>query len=369
MSGSPSIVKLVRSFVGRVAREAALYPRIVSAKRRGGPRVAFLPSDAKVQSSLLRAWNIAAGLEADHGWSTLVVPVHLKQNQRERVLALFRPDIVVVQQCRHPLNRVDYLSEYALVLDIDDADFLDTNLTNVLQRMAGATKGVICGSRYIQNWALEYNPHSIVIWTGTPVSPGPWPDHSERQPIVAWAQSSALGYREEFEFVCNVMKAVTALRGPTGLRLYGWDADVDHPSLQRLREAGVQVETVPFIPYAEFLVSLRGVAVGLSPIWPQGFSLGKSFGKILGYLDAKVPVICSDAADHELFFTASSGVVSNDMQVWVDAICDLLDNPAKRSEMSDTAHRAFVDKLSTGQAVRSTHEFLASLVQNAQRVM
>ncbi|MEY8842268.1 hypothetical protein AB9K41_24835, partial [Cribrihabitans sp. XS_ASV171] len=60
------------------------------------------------------------------------------------------------------------------------------------------------------------------------------------------------------------------------------------------------MELKPFMSYDEFLASLRDVAVGLSPVHPDSdFSKGKSFGKILAYLDAKVPVICSEAVDHD----------------------------------------------------------------------
>lgn len=356
-----SVVTSLRRFASRVLREAALYPAL--ARGRGaGRRIAFLPSDGPVQSSMLRAYNIAKDLEK-RGWATIVLPVQLTLAQRRRVLGAFRPDVVVVQQCRHHLNRPEYLADWTTVLDIDDADFLDPALTSVLERMARQAEGVICGSRYIRNWALPFNRHATVIWTTMPISPlvggGAAP---EEEPVVTWAQSSPLGYPNELEFVREVMAEVARRRGGVRLRLYGWQGDRDHPVLADLAAKGVKVDLLPFMPYDAFVSSLATAAVGLSPIIPEGFSNGKSFGKILAYLDARVPVICSDEVDHALFFTRGTGVVSNDRQVWVDEICRLLDDPKAGADMADKAYADYVRRLSTDEGGRLTGAYLDALL-------
>lgn len=360
MTAAPSLPRRLRSTLGRIAREAVLYPAALR-PRRGRPRLAVLPSQARVQSGLLRGYNMADELRL-HGWQAIVLPPHLTQAQRQRLLALFRPDLLLVQQCRHPLNRVQHLEGWRLVLDIDDADFLDPALQDELEAMARRAAGVVCGSRYIRDWALPFTANARVIWTGTPVSTATTPRHGERRPIVTWAQSSPLGYVAEFAFVRDVMCRTAARIGPVQFRLYGWDAPPDHPYLDEMHAAGVTVELLPFLEYPAFLASLREVAVGLSPIVPEGFSRGKSFGKILGYLDADVPVICSDEADHALFFTAESGIVSNDPEIWVDAICSLLADPGRRDAMAAAARRAFAAQLSTGAAGAQLHQFLSPLV-------
>jgi glycosyltransferase involved in cell wall biosynthesis len=364
ISDRPTILRRARRSLGRILREVALYPALMR-PGRNKLRIAFLPSDARVQSSLLRAYLMADHLAA-RGWRGIVLPKHLTLAQRQRVLRWFRPDIVVVQQCRHPLNRVQYLADWPLVLDIDDADFLDEGLTADLEAMARRSAGIVCGSRFIQRWALPLNPRSVISWTGTPVSPADWPRHAARSPILSWAQSSPLGYPEEFAFVCNLLPAVAERAGGVRFRLYGWDGSVDHPVLTDLRQAGVEVELLPFMDYGAFIASLRDVAVGLSPVVPTGFSQGKSFGKILAYLDAGVPVICSDEVDHAQFFSSATGVVSNDPKVWVDAICDLMRDPDRRDQMAEAAHAAFVDQLSTAAAGERLRQFLGQVVPAAK---
>lgn len=355
-----SALSPLRDLAVRALREAQLWPRLL-ARRGAGRRVAFLPGEGRMQSSLLRGYNMADELRL-LGWDTLVVPARLGQGQRARVLRAFRPDLVVVLQCRHPLNRAELLADWPLVLDIDDADWFDPRRVPALTAMARQARGVICGSRFVRDWALGHNPASVVIWTGTPASAEHGPPQAARAPLVTWAQSHALGYADEFALIRQVLGEVARRRGGVDFRLYGWDGPADHPALVELRSAGVRVETMPFMDYSAFLLSMRDVAVGLSAIAAADFSQGKSFGKILVYLDAGVPVICSDAADHALFFRPDSGVVSNDPAVWVDAICRLLDDAPARQAMANAALVDFSTRLSSAAAGRRVADFLSQLL-------
>lgn len=315
-------------------------------------------------SSMLRAYNIADELEK-LGWSCLVLHMRLGASQRRRLLRLFAPDIVFVQQCRHPLNRIEHLGDLPIVLDMDDADFLEARMVPLIEPVAIRARGVIGGSRFIRDWAAERNPNTTVIWTGTPVSPSRPPPQAGRKRVVTWAQAAPLGYVAEFALVHRIMRDVAQRSSPFIFRLYGWDAAPSHPYVDDLRSLGIEVEILPFMPYSDFLRSLRDVSVGLSPIVPVDFSRGKSFGKILAYLDAGVPVVCSDEADHSLFFTRESGVVTNDHEVWVDAICGLLADPARRQAMVDAAHERFVTELSIEAAARRVDAFLRPLLSAA----
>ncbi len=346
----------VRSLVGRYARELALWPSVV--RKRSGKRIAFFPDSGREQSGLLRIYNIAEQLE-NWGWTTLVCPKHLSLRQRRRIVMWFRPEISVVQSCRHPLNRAENFRNVPFVFEFDDADFFDSALTKPMADMASAAQGVVCGSRFLENWARDYNENTEVIWTGTPVTPGPWPEHTDRDPIVTWAQSDPVGYHREFEFITDVLCAVRKTTSQFTLRLYGWSGPQAHPQIERLKEAGIDLDIRGFLPYNEFLATLREAAVGLSPIITSTeFNKGKSFGKILGYLDGKVPVICSDEADHSLFFDNQNGVVSNSKPVWVNAVSSLLSDPAKRQQMADKAHQDFQNQLTLPVAAKHVEKFL-----------
>jgi hypothetical protein len=324
--------------------------------------VAFLPSHAPEGASLLRAWNMAEALRP-LGWTTLCLPAQLEAVQRRRVLGRFDPDLLVYQTARHALNDDRHAFGHRFVLDLDDADFLDPAMQPRLDRTAAAAAGVIAGSRFVRDWAAALNPRTAVVWTGTPVSRGPRPPHSARAPILAWAQASPVGYPAELDFVVGLHRRLRARGLAHRLRLYGIATPAERAQMIARFDGDSTIETLPPMRYDAFLASLREVAVGLSPIIAaSAFSRGKSFGKILGYLDAQVPVIASDEADHALFFTAGSGVVTNDPAVWDDTAAALLTDPARRQRMADAAFAALNDRLSVAAAASQVDRFLRRLL-------
>lgn len=327
-----------------------------------GPRVLFLPThDRNGMSCGLRAFNVSDALNG-MGWHAITLPGKLSAAQRDRILRRFRPDIVVFQQMRHHLNRVETVPDGTpIVLDIDDADFADPRHADLMEDTARRVAGVICGSRFVQDWADRFNANTTIVWTGgDPGTAHPTPQ-ADRRPIVSWAVSNATRYSAEFDFVADfVLRLAEVSRTPFIYRQYGWDGASDHPRLAQIRDAGVEVEVVRgLMPYPKFLASLDQIAVGLAPLITQSeFSRGKSFGKVLGYLQARVPVLCSDAADHSLFFTDRTGVVSNDQDVWVRTAADWLANPAKREAIAHAAYEDYSMRLSTQQAARQVAAFL-----------
>lgn len=352
------IVSWARGLAGRVLREARLHARIARA-RAGGDRIAVLPwGDRTAGSSLLRAWLIAEELEK-LGWRTLTLPPRLSGAQRLRLLRRFHPDILLVQGARHALNDPKRLGSFPYVFDLDDADFEDPTLVDRLTRLCAGARGVIGGSRHVADWMRRHNADSIVIWTGAPHVAGAQVDQAARGPLVAWAQADPLGYPLEFAFVKDVMLRLAPRVPGLGLRLYGWTDPNDRAPVAELERAGIAVDLKPRMGYDAFVASLREAALGLSPICAEsGFSRGKSFGKILAYLDARVPVICSDEADHALFFDAESGVVSNDREIWAQEAERLLRDPDARTRMAEAGSRRMEERLSTRAAAARLDAFL-----------
>lgn len=352
----------------RMRAEARLLARALRLWRAPGPRVLFFPSDRPEGASLLRAWLMAEALGA-FGWQAAAVPPILKRGGRRRVVRLFRPDLLVFQQCRHALNDGAQAFGRPYVLDTDDADFYLTvpGLAERLERTSRGARGVIAGSRFLRDWHAGRNPRTGIIWTGTPISDGRRPPHAERAPdgvpVLAWAQAKPLTYTEELAFVLDLARRLQRRGTGFRLRFYGIATEDEARALRDRIPAGIPVELIAPLSYPEFLVSLREVAVGLSPIIASSpFSRGKSFGKILGYLDARVPVITSDEADHALFFTPETGVVSNDPDRWETEAARLLASPAARDAMSAAAFETFTRELSLTAAAAKTDRVLRALL-------
>jgi hypothetical protein len=351
------MLRAVRAFL----RESALWPAVF---RHSGtaPRVAFLPSKGREMSSLLRIYHVARALEG-RGWAVVVLPAGLTLEQRHRLLARFAPDVVVMQGARHALNRPALYPGFRIAYDMDDADFHLPHLAAAVKEAMGGVDLVLAGSRYVAEWCRAQGAVAHVVWTGTPPSHRRPVPQADRPPVVAWAQSAPVDYAEERAFVAEVMRRVALQRPGVRLRLFGRRPGDGDDILAPFAAAGVQVEWLPMMPYHLFLRALDDVAVGLSPICPvTPFSRGKSFGKVLAYLDRGVPVVASDEADHGLFFTPESGVISNDPAVWGDAVLRLLDDAKERQAMADAGGRAFRTRLSTEAAATETDAALRGLL-------
>src|SRR6056297_2063204 len=344
---------------GREARaRAALAPR-----RRGrGPMAVFLPAGPPQGAALLRIYNVAEALRP-LGWRTAVLPSKLTLAGRRRYLAAARPDIVVMQGVRHALNRPALYPGVPIVFDIDDADFHLDRFAGPMREAMGGVTSVVAGSRYIAEWCRENGaPEARVIWTGTPVSPAGGPAHAARPPVVAWAQTRPGAYHREAALVARVMAGVAARRPGVTLRLYDRRAGDDPAFVDRFRAPGLVVEWWKACPYRDYLDSFGDVAVGLAPLCPETpFSRGKSFGKVLAYLDRKVPVVGSAAGEHGAFFCAGTGIICNSLETWAESIATLLDAPGIRLDQADRAFEAFTAQLSVEAAATAVSDVLAGV--------
>ena len=79
-------------------------------------------------------------------------------------------------------------------------------------------------------------------------------------------------------------------------------------------------------------------------------SLGlESFGLVAREaMTCGVPVVASDVGEYGAFFDTATGVVSNDMSVWVTETARLLGSPDRRQRVADRAREAFCQQLSVG---------------------
>ncbi len=328
----------------------------------------FFPSQMPAEggSALLRAFNLAASLRT-LGWRTTVVPPQCELLQRRRILRLEKPDLIVLQMQRHPLNRPNLYDGIPVVFDIDDADFLDPRCADAVRECCHGSRAVMAGSRFVADWCAQFNPNVTVLWTPAPVPPTrPTPRPRDRRPILTWAQSVPDRYPAERELVGQIIANLARRGVQFELRLYG----VNNPAaiadlLSAAGEFGVPIKTQPFLPYREFIDSLSQVAVGLQPIAMESpFSRGKSFGKVLAYLAADVAVVASDALDHPLFFRhGENGLLARSLEDWIAHTARLLQEPDFRQTVTDQAWHDFAENLSTESASRKMKMVFESVLR------
>jgi hypothetical protein len=358
-------------------RESLLHARGMM-KLSARPRVAVLPSHGKTDgASRLRAYMIADYLQSN-GWHATVMPPQLGLSARRRVLRMQRPEVLLMQQARHPLNRPELYHPIPCVFDIDDADWLDPKLTEIVTNCCRSSSAVVAGSRWIAQWCGRLNSRTRIVWTGTPLSKEPhFAPPAARQPVIAWAQSYPAGYPHEARFVQEVLMALARERSFTYM-IYGLRAEDEAFSEQHLsplNALGVKTIAHRFMPYDRLLQSLQTVAIGLQPICTDNpFSLGKSFGKILAYLSAGAAIVASDAVDHGLFFRqGTNGMLASsanqpgnsgseeNIESWLTAIRQLLDSSQKRESMVCAAYQDAVQRLSLEAAGQGIDAALRSV--------
>lgn len=349
--------------VGAILREMGLYARAIRQWRRG-PSVLFFPSQGLEDgASRLRAYAMADELRG-LGWRTAVCPKHLGLAARRRAIALLRPDIVVMQTARHHLNRPHLFPGVRVVIDLDDADYIDPESAKPLIAALERSVGAIAGSRAVAGFCRSHVEPVKVIWTGTPPSDGPMISQIERKPVVTWAASSPLGSTGEAAFLRKVLAELAAMGVDFSFRCYSDDGSEAYRTMvASIVPEGVAFETFPYLAYEKFLGSLQSVAVGLAPLIDiDGFSGGKSFGKVLAYVDSNVPVVTHAVVDHPLFFRSwENGVMAETPTEWAQAIARLLGDPALREALASAAGSDLRKRLSTKTAARLTDRFLRRL--------
>jgi glycosyltransferase involved in cell wall biosynthesis len=368
---APRSLKAMKSALARRVREALLHAERLMTPA-GRPRVVIFLSDSQTGfPGDLRGVRIARHLRR-LGWRAFAVHPGLDLDQRRRLLLAERPDVVLLQQSRHPLNRPRLYEEYPCVFDADDADFLDPRCTDAVVECVSESRAAIAGSRFLANEFRKYNPNVRVVWTGTYVQSVPKRpvNNEEAVPTVAWAHSGPLGYPDEARLVREIVLELVKSTRFT-FRLYGvQDQDPPvrqaiHEYLAPIRAAGIKVETFRPMPYRAFIESLSGASVGLHPVCLENeYSQGKSFGKLLAYLAADVPIVTTDAVDHGLFFRdrVNGILVSNDVSEWADSCHQLLTDPELSARLVARARRDFLRRLTTERASELVDQTLRSVV-------
>jgi glycosyltransferase involved in cell wall biosynthesis len=252
------------------------------------------------------------------------------------------------------------------LFDIDDADYISPYSKGAVDECLHDAAAVVAGSRAVAAYCGQINSHVDIVWTGSPVSDKlPEPQNS-RSSTVTWAASSPLGSPREADFLLEVLALVARTTTDFKFRLYADDGSAAYRDLvRRFSGLGLHVETFGYMPYSKFLASLDDVAIGLAPLIDlEGFSGGKSFGKVLAYLDKGVPVLTHPVVDHPQFFeNGITGIMANGASTWASHICRLLLDAEEREKLAIEGRRAFRDRLSIEVSAARVERILRTVIE------
>jgi glycosyltransferase involved in cell wall biosynthesis len=185
-------------------------------------------------------------------------------------------------------------------------------------------------------------------------------------PVIAWGISSAGGYPEEAALVASALARVR--NNNWQFWLFGVKRENGNlPLIASLKDRGVPCQVFQPLPYDEFLNVLEEASIGLAPLVPSAsaFSAGKSFGKVLAYLDCRVSIVASNCAEHPMFFRhGKNGFLASNAAEFAECIDLLLSDGDLRTRVTELAHHDYVDKLSIGSVAREMDTLLRPLVTN-----
>jgi hypothetical protein len=342
-STSKRVFAFLRARARSAVHEARTHADRIRQPKRELSAVLFPSQSDSGGSGYLRARAVGTALRS-FGWRTLVPDVSLSLAQRRRIISMERPDVIVLQQARHPLNRPRLYKGVPCVFDLDDADLLDPRCEAEVIECTRESIAVVAGSRYVAELLRPYNSDVSVVWTCVDSDMARTvPLQSAREPVIAWASLNPSGFSMEAELIQQSMIALAGrtaftfrLYGatdPWGVRKISWAQEYVSP----IQAAGATVELIPLMQYPDFLASLESVAIGLQPVCPESeHSRGRSFGKILAYLSAGTAVVASRAADHPLFFRDGLNglLVDNKSPDWTRACAGLLEDVSLRERVA-----------------------------------
>lgn len=350
MENAPSnpILK-VKSKVGHLLREGLVHLNS-SFQIKQSQSIIFCVDDLNNgMSSGLRGYKLAEGLKK-RGWHTIVIPKQLELHQRQRIIQREKPTYVYLQQTRHPHNRPNLFDSNKCILDVDDADFLDTRQTENVNRCMRDSFGVIAGSRFIRDYALTKNTRCEIVWTGAPVRNHGNITKKAFPPAIAWACSNPLGYPNEANFVRDLIGIIDKSINFQFWLIGAKDDESTRRFLEPLINNNISYQIYPFMPYSKLLDQLEKATIGLAPTLPElsSFSAGKSFGKVLAYLNSRIAVVASNNVDHPLFFHHGlNGYLATSLNEWKFFVELLLTDKVNQKKVAWEGNAAFIRDLST----------------------
>lgn len=173
------------------------------------------------------------------------------------------------------------------VLDLDDAVFL--RFPEKFEKLAKVADLIICGNSFIEEWARERNPHTIIIPTCVEMAqypPKDWSDAADRVPRLGWIGTS--GNLRYFEVAAAGLRRLA--------ERMKFELHVIVPEIEPLNEINLEGVTVQHVPWQKHneVDQLRQLDVGIMPLFAEeDWDRYKCGLKLIQYMAAGIPAVAS----------------------------------------------------------------------------
>lgn len=280
----------------------------------------------KLQVAANAVWKRLSDLVSAHSFDAVLI---------HREAALIGPPLFewLLAYQLSPLSR-------PLIFDLDDAIWVPyasptygATLSRLLKAPGktnftlGIAQQVIAGNQYVADHARRFNPAVTVIPTVVDTDvfcPRPARRPLSDVPILGWIGTHSTG-----PYLQSIVPALRRLyrKRPFILRVIG--GKIDAPDLPvEHRDWSLSLEVADF----------QELDIGLFPVVPDAWSLGKSGFKAIQYMACGVPVVASPVGTNAyLVKHGETGFLAQTDDQWVDCLNVLLGDPSLRQRMGMAA--------------------------------
>jgi glycosyltransferase involved in cell wall biosynthesis len=250
-------------------------------------------------------------------------------------------DIVVLQRDFLP-NSWSFLEKRLmrrtghLVFDLDDA-ILEQNPQKI-RMILGQARRVIVSTPYLAQQVAPFNPNVAVIPTPVDtdsIKPAPQP-HAAAEPVIGWIGTSGnLVYLKSIGDVFRKMAENCRFRlRIVSNRTYASEYPKLPPGILETVDWRLEDETA----------QLQGFDIGIMPLDPGPWCLGKGGFKLLQYMAAGLPVVASPVGfNRELIRHGVNGFLAGSAEEWEQYLSQLLSDRDLRRRMGQQG-RQLVEK-------------------------
>lgn len=225
------------------------------------------------------------------------------------------------------------------VLDLDDAVFL--RYPEKFEKLARLADLVICGNSFIEEWARERNPHTIIIPTCVEMAryaAKNWSDAADHVPRLGW-----IGTTGNLRYLEVAAPGIRRLAQRVKFELH-----VIVPDIEPLREInleGVQVRHIPWQKQTE-VDQLRQLDVGIMPLFAgEDWDRYKCGLKLIQYMAAGIPAVAAPVGVNlSIIDHGQNGFLASSDEEWETHLGRLVLDPALRQKIGNAARETVAEK-------------------------
>lgn len=310
-------------------------------------KVLFLVADRRLVSCRFRVLQYLSHLQR-RGVATAVLDLNVPRNERrQRIARAAEFDVVVVQRALLGPIEVALLRRAARrwLFDFDDAIMLRDSTAAPrfrswqrqmrFQRMVRNADHVIAGNAYLAEQARTATDAVTIVPSVVDLADYPHVADFSGPPVIGW-----IGTRVNLMYLEAIAPALRRVieRCPAARMNVVADGS---PDMRGVSAAAKQWSA------ASEATDLASFHVGVMPLSDDPWTRGKCAIKLLQYMAAGVPVVCSPVgANTEIVEDGVNGHFAGNEDEWVDRIGALLNDPARCRAFGAAGRRTVEERYS-----------------------